>query len=900
MSKASPIQTAFNAGELSPRLEGRVDLEKYSSGCRTLENFLPLVQGGAMKRSGFRFVKEVKDSAAATRLIPFEFSTDQAYVLEFGNLYMRVYYDSGAALEATVAITSTTNATPVVVTATAHGYANGDQVFITGVAGATSLNAKYYTVANQAANTFELSGTTAPGSAGTGGTVARVFTLTTPYTTASLDSLYTAQSADVLYIASPLFAPRKLERTGNTSWTLTTIDFDWQPFAEENLDEDSLVIATAKTGTVTLISSAGIFESGHVGGYFALREVFESTQPEWTAATNPATNWQPYAALDAGQTYWYESNVYEVVDRFASTTHGINPPVHRDGTHTDGNTLLKYIHSGEGYALITAFTDANHVTASVVKQIPVSRTDAGTAITGTTAADPVVVTATAHGFETGDQVWIQGVTTADELNNRLFTITRLTANTFELDDEDGTTYGAGTGGTVYLMDTGDGAIVAATPRVGKDSSLWSFGAWSSARGFPRCVTFFEDRLWWASSDAEPQTLWASRTSNYEDHEEIDEDDGALLLTLNTDTVNKIEWLSAGTVLVIGTAGGEFVLSSDATGAALTANNVRAVRHSAYGTRENVHPVRIEQVVLFVQRAGRVVREFVFDDSTNSFLAPDLTVLADHIALAQIKHLAFQQEPRRIVWACLDDGQLIGLTYERAQEVVGWHRHPVGGTFSGGIAQVESIAVIPHPNGNQDQLWAIVKRTINSVTKRYIEFLEEEWVRSGSIEDAFFVDSGLSRDSSPTVTISGLEHLEGQTVRVLGDGLVQADKTVASGAITITSASVVHVGLAYDSALETMRFEAGARDGTAQGKTKRITDVTLRLDQTGRGLSFGPDADHVDPLVTLAAGELFDGDTDFLKWPGGYETPARVYLVHTDPLPCTVTAIMPTLVTQDRG
>src|SRR3990167_3886544 len=157
--KASPSQTSFNAGELSPRLEGRVDLSKYVNGCRTMQNFLPTVQGPAIKRSGTRHVKPIKDQAAGARLVRFEFGTTQAYILEFGNLYCRVYKDSGGVLEATVAINAVAAATPIeITTGAAHGYSTGDQVFIAGSAIA-GINGSYYDITVTGGTTFTLDGT---------------------------------------------------------------------------------------------------------------------------------------------------------------------------------------------------------------------------------------------------------------------------------------------------------------------------------------------------------------------------------------------------------------------------------------------------------------------------------------------------------------------------------------------------------------------------------------------------------------------------------------------------------------------------------------------------------------------------------------------------------------------
>ncbi len=1034
MPKASYIQTAFNGGELSPTLEGRVDLAKYANGCAKMENFFPLVPGGALKRSGTRFVKEVKTSANATRLIPFEFGTTQAYILEFGNLYMRVYKDGGAVIEATKAISATTNATPVAVTTATHGYTTGDEIYIppTGEAGATgipALDGKFWVITVTGVTTFTLDGSTDPGLTSTTGTSARVFTLVTTYTTASLDAIQFAQSADILYLAHPDFLPRKLTRTAHDAWTLEVIVFDFVPFSPTNMDDTLLVTssgaansftdstcdttvdptvamddtsavcvgqgvtgdgipadttvasvtdathfelsqaATAIANNVTLTftgvcltADTALFTSSMVAGEFRLAEIVGSNHGQWEgASTNTQYTGTTVAAITG--TAHFGGNVYLLDDKNSEAKSGTSAPIHETGIESDGRWDWEYLHSGDGYVTITAVdADGYRATANVIKRLPTSVTAGDRIITGASvAAEVVITTATAHRLSANDKVWIQDVAGMTEINDRKFTVGDVADSThFELLGEDSTVFTDATcdtntnttvtmdstaaltvGQTVLELSGGTipaGTTVAAIDADGITFTLsaaatatavnvtltfghaaytsggiavklqthrWSHGAWTGRNGYPRSVTFFEDRLWWAGTAGDPQTLWASQTGDYENHKVVDLDESALIFTINTDQVNVIEWINSGKVLTIGTAGGEFICSASSETEALVPGNVRVVRHSTYGSKPAVNPVRIEQSLLFAQRSGRKLRELTFDDAVNAYVAPDMTVLADHVTLGSIKRLAFQQEPNRILWTMLADGDLAAFTYDRAQQVTAWHRHTVGGTNT----KVESIAVIPHPDGDQDQLWMIVSRTINGATKRYIEYLSPDWLRSNALTAAFFVDCGLTYEDTATTTITGLEHLEGESVTILANGATHPNKTVSSGAITLdVASSVVHIGLSYSSTLQTMRIEAGAADGTAQGKTKRITNIVLRLDQTGSGLLYGPtdtDADmdelHLrDSLDPMDAGiPLFDGDTEILSWPEGYEQLGRVTLKHTSPLPCTVTAIMPQLNTQDR-
>ena len=264
MARVAVELTNFTGGELSPRLDGRTDLTKYTSGCATLENLVVYPHGSAARRPGSTFLAEVADSDNKTRLIPFEFSTTQTYMLEFSNLKMRVYKDSGAVLEGDKTISGITAANPAVVTATSHGYENGDEVLISGVSGMTEVNSKRFLVADKTTNTFELQdkdGVDINSSAFTayssGGVANKVFELTTPYTTAQLFDIKFAQSADVMYITHPAHEVEKLSRTGHTAWTLTDVDFTNGLYLDQNITTTTLNPSAHTVGTgINLVASA--------------------------------------------------------------------------------------------------------------------------------------------------------------------------------------------------------------------------------------------------------------------------------------------------------------------------------------------------------------------------------------------------------------------------------------------------------------------------------------------------------------------------------------------------------------------------------------------------------------------------------------------------------------------
>lgn len=697
MTKVSPIQSNFNGGEISPLLYGRPDIDKYATGLKTCKNFVPLVQGPVERRPGSMFVAEVKDSSKSTRVVRFEFSTTQAYILEFGDLYIRFYKDRA-------------------------GIGSGP-------------------FAPVFATEFD---------------IFSALELVTTYAEADLFQLKFAQSADTLYITHPSYPPRKLERFSDISWTITDITFLDGPFLNTNATTTTFLLS-GLTGSVTVTASA------------------------ITGINN-----------DTG---------------FAST---------------DVGRLIRW-------------------------------------------KDPA-----------GDWTWL--------------TITAFTSTTIVTATIDGPDASAGTA-TVN----------------------WRLGVWSVTTGYPAAVTFHQDRLGFGGGVDFPQRTDLSRTGDFENFAptEVDGtvvDDNAITNTLAADNVNSIRWLADDEKgLLIGTVGGEWVMRPSDTGGVLTPTNVQAKRSTSYGSAD-IQALRAGRSMLFVPPAKRKLREMAYTFEDDGFRSPDLTLVAEHVTRTGMIELAYQREPQSIVWTPLVDGTLLGLTYEREQDIIGWHRHILGGFSDSGDtvqAKVESVAVIPNMDGTADEVYVVVNRHINGGTKRYIEYLKPFWEDSNDQEDAFFVDSGLTYDGVPATQLSGLDHLEGEEVAILSEGAVLPNETVSAGSITIDKATTkAQVGKAYDSDVETLRPEAGAQDGTAQGKLQRMHRVITRFFQTLGG-KIGPDEDNLDTLVFRAGGDamdtavpLFDGDVE-IEWDAEYSSDTHIFYRQDQPLPTTIQAFMPQMSTQDR-
>ena len=751
MPRQTVAYTNFTAGQLSPKLDGRTDLTKYYNGAKTLKNFTIQPHGGASRRPGTVFIHEVKDSSQEVRLIPFEFSTVQTYILEFGNQYIRFYKDKGIITESAVSISGITQANPAVVTATSHGYNNGDHVIITSVSGMVQVNGKTFTVANKTTNTFEIQdvdGNNVNSSSFTayasGGSVYRIYEISSPYAAADLSNIKFAQSSDIMYLVHPDYAVRKLTRTGHTSWSLTEVEFNIPPFQPHNGEDTTITASHNAVGATSTFTASAI--TGINGG--------------------------------AG---------------FKSTDVG------------------RAIHFHDGHAIITSFTSTT-VVAGLVK----------------------------------------------------------------------VALGSGTANTDFAL-----------------------GSFSTTTGHPSCVTFFEQRLVFAGTNEEPQALFFSKVNEYENfddgyHTSVT-DTSAMFYTIASNKVNTIRFLSSQRSLIIGTTGGEFVASAGAS-QPLSPTNVQIQRQTSYGCA-NIDAVQVSNVTMFLQRAKRKLRELTYSFDFDSYVAPDMTILSENVTESGIKELSYQQEPDSILWGARLDGRLIGLTYQRNEDVVGWHVHELGGSFgSDSFSHVENIATVPG-DVNEDDLYLVVKRTVNGNTRRYIEYLTD-YNFGTSITDAFFIDSGLTYSGSATTTVSGLDHLEGETVSILADGATHPDETVSSGSVTLDrSATKIHIGLPYTSLLQTMRIEAGAKEGVAQGQTKRIHDVTIRLLESV-GVEIGSSLDNMERIPFRSSANpmdvaipTFSGDKQ-VEFRGDFETDGYIYVRQTQPLPINIIGIYPTVTTNE--
>lgn len=439
---------------------------------------------------------------------------------------------------------------------------------------------------------------------------------------------------------------------------------------------------------------------------------------------------------------------------------------------------------------------------------------------------------------------------------------------------------------------------------------WRLGLFSDTTGWPTCGAYYQDRLAVSGPPSYPNYVCFS-TSGVYDTFTPSEDDGKVteasgfayqLLERQVTAINWFQPVYRG--MIIGTAEGEAIVqpmvSSFTTPAPFSALNFKTVWPTEYGSAP-LRPKQVDTATLFVDRRSKRVREMNYELQSDSFTAPNMNAMADHITQnGGIKRIAWMRHPDRTYWATRADGTLLGFSYEREQSVTAWHKHTLAG-FNGANGVVEDCIVISSPDGMNEDLWLIVRRG----TRRFVEYIGDWWWHDTAQADACFVDASVKYTGTPTATVAGLAHLEGQTVRVLADGVQANDVVVTNGQVTIErTASTITVGLPFKARLWTLRPNAGAQNGTAQGKMKKIYKYILRLYRSFGG-QIGDSQNRLNDLPYwriatsfMQAPGLFSGDIGPQAFPGGWELDGGTVFENDSAYPFTVIAYMPQIATED--
>lgn len=462
-----------------------------------------------------------------------------------------------------------------------------------------------------------------------------------------------------------------------------------------------------------------------------------------------------------------------------------------------------------------------------------------------------------------------------------------------------------------------------------ESDGWRLGAWYGAEGaeatahYPAAVAFHMERLYFGGGLYTPQTVQGSRPGDFPvfsptDAEDLVTDDMAVMFSLATDELNSIVWLKSTDSLYIGTIGPEFKLTVGSSDV-ITPSNFQFSRISNYGS-SRIEPQFIGNSIIFSQNSLRTLRELTYNFSTDKYQATDISVLGEHLTAPGLNSFNYQQEPHNIIWATQQvhitqltgeivrsGGRLVGLTYDKEQNVMAWHRHTIGGKE----VEVESVESVFNDSIQQDQVWFCCRRKLGGAYVRTIEVIDKDFRMETPLEDMYFVDCGVKYNAFKLASsdpnygkavkhLTGLTWLAGETVKVTVDGAMHPDVLVADdGSLDLDyEGKFITVGLYAPAKYQSLYLDPEA-GGTnfAQGHKQNIPKAYIRFHRTMGG-TFGPTFDKMEeiqyrtPLDKMdTAIPLFTGEKQ-VNFPAQWDHFAQVCVEQDEPLPMTILAVIP--------
>ena len=811
------IQPTMAGGEVSVPIGTRVDLSKRAIAVELAENFVAKFEGGMDSRPGQKFVCRAKPGSAAHRLIPFEFNTEQTFVIELGNQYARIIADGLQVLDngSAVNITGATQADPVVITSVGHGFTTGDEVYIGAVGGMTELNTRNFLITVLTADTFSLQtldGVDVDGTGYTaytsGGIASPPYEVATPWLAADLFDLNYAQSGDILTVTHPSYEPVEIVRITNTNWTISEISFT--PDTPYPTNISAQVKTTATTGAITGITQANpavVTSVGHgrsVGDLILISGVLGMVQ--------------------------INSFVYEITQILSADTFAIAYRYNGFSVNSTGFTAYS---SGGGWALCN---DLRQYTVTAVnrddREESLRGANPGIAISSISNASPATVTfAAGHGLSDFDTVDITGVTgTMGAVVNDRFQVIVNSATSVDLYNLDGsevdtsaTAAYAGSGILRALF-----AIAYASAASNWENTIrWTsvpeaafynvyasisgvFGyvgstelAYFEDRGIepdpsvtpprlydpfkngnnPGTTGFHDQRRIFANTADQPNRFFmtqAGHLSNFASATPLRDTD-AIVATIAARQINEIRHILPLQDLVLLTSGGEYRVFSDV--GVLTPTTINVKPQSYYGST-SLRPIVAGGTALFMS-PGEFVRELDYDLARDKFRGRDISILARHLFdRKRIVDWAYAGAPFGVLWCVRNDGIALTLTYQPDQDVYAWTRHTTRGKY-------KSVTVVRE--GEVDVPYFVVERKIAGNTVQFIERLNER--QFDTLGDAFCVDAGLSLENA--ITITGASAANPVVITAPAHGLSPGDTVDIWGILEETDANNVGEILSTD-------------------------------------------------------------------------------------------------------
>lgn len=654
------------------------------------------------------------------------------------------------------------------------------------------------------------------------------YTVSHPWTQTAIARLSYTQFNDIAYFAERDFAPRKLQRNGDTDWDLTTAEFEDGPYLPVNTTTTTLT--PAETGRAVPFMTSNTAPAGYVASSTDTTDAYQVFDGDVTTEPTLASGDKGFSKIDLGSgnarvvdAYWVQSDAgieidtptgwvlegsnddstYVVIDRQQEQS-GWGPSEIRyyDISNETAYRYYRLTFTGGGNADGMASTFSQivyHWAAS--DQTPFNLT--ASSITGINDGG---------GFKTSDvgrNIRIEG---SDGRWRWCEIVSRVSS-------------------TVVTVRMHGHALIDLSP-----IRRWRLGAFSEESGWPALVELYDERLNLARTDTSPVTVWGSKQGAFDDFGQSDpllSTDG-YSLTFLTSNMNELVWIAADEDLLAGSAKQVRAVGPADTTAAFSATNITQRKGPSSGAFP-LQPLSIGGTVLYAAAGGKKVRELILGEQ-GRYVAPDISVIGEHTLNSGIVWWTYSENPEPTIYIGTEDGEVVAILYDREQRAIGFCVYEI----AGGVA--ESGAVIPSQTAGYDDLYMVVSRSINGSARRYIEVLEHPFHHINDVvdvdgrptgTDGFFVDCGLTYTGAAATTITGLGHLEGETVVALADGAVVEDLTVSGGEITLPyAAETVHVGLAYTSTARTHRFAGPGRDGYLFGRRVKQMDVYVDVLSTG--------------------------------------------------------------------
>lgn len=942
-SKPIPFWTNFTAGQIDEVLDGRVDLAKYNNGLRRLWDCIPFQQGGVKGRPGTRFVAEAKFAGARVCLIPFSFSVQQNYVLEFGHQYIRIFTNNGQLFSSsgselvtnggfTTDLTSWTTEVSdggIAVEWDEQGAAQGTAKFIRTVTlppGFPSFATMRQAITTVAGTTYQLE-----------------FDVFSGPLWLRIGTSVNGNNVRAEELFQPKVGKQIVSFTALTTTTYVEFFITSRAPTYSHVNNVSLKARGNPIEIVTPYVESNLFNLK----YIQSADVLYITHPD-----HPVKQLNRLSATE-----WTLTNLR------------MDPPPTIEAGDSSTTNLALGATSGSGVSGVTA--DAVWQPADVNRQI-ISRDGEATIVTVTNSNNIVLnIHNPFHSTTLLAGGWTLTESPKATLSLDIKGPTNATA-TLTLDIQGWKTPDVGKyvrvwGGVILITGVSSGTvatgriIVEPTSIAGAIPGSWSLeiAEWSATRKYPRTVGFYDQRLMFAGAPQEPDALVGSRTAQFKNFHRGSNDADAIRYVLSAGQVNVIEWISAQRDLIVGTSGAEYKVSGGLN-EPLTPTNILAKPETSWGS-ESIMPVRADRATIFVQKGGKTLRSISYNFDVDGYVSEDLMLLACSIGSPSMTQISYEKLPIPLVWAVRSDGVLISLVYDPRQEVLAWAEHRTQGRF-------ESVCSITDPTGRKTQTWVSVRREfVEGEPHRYIEYFDQSSIVSEqhpltgldsalsydgtnnlasisitgdyeteneictvTADSAVFTSADIGKQlrqltglgraivtavaslTSMTVkitvpftdpslargewglavkTVSGLDHLEGEEVHIKADGAGENPQTVVDGSITIDGphALKLDVGLLFEPTLQTLRPGINIPNGNSVFLTKGYNKIYLFFKDTlgatvnDLPIEFRKSVDLMD-----AAPPLTTAIVDATEL--GYDSDARITIKQPQPLPFMLLAI----------